>query len=402
MPCPKARIADILDMPRITTGLTASMSGPRPSAGVEIPLARPFVTQAEIDAVVDVLRTPHLSLGPKVPEFEEAFASYCGTRHAVACSSGTTGLHLLMLAMGVGPGDEVITTPFSFVASANCVLMVAAKPVFADIDPRTWDIDPAAVDRAVTSKTKALIPVDVFGQPANLDAINQIARQRGSKIVEDSCEALGSRYRGRMAGALCDAGVFGFYPNKQITTGEGGMIVTDDAALANLCRSYRNQGRDVQSGWLSHPRMGFNYRLSDIQCALGLAQLRRVNEIIETRRRVRDWYVERLAGDDRIELQFVRPESDVSWFVFVVKLADRYSPEDRDRVLHGLRSRGVGCSNYFAPIHLQPFYVERFGYKPGDFPVCERVAARTVALPFHHEMTKELVGRVCDEMQALL
>ena len=367
-----------------------------------IPLARPFVTQREIDAVVAVLRGPDLSLGPKVAEFETAFARYCGTQHAVACSNGTAGLHLLVRAMGIGPGDEVITTPFSFVASSNCVLMENAKPVFVDIDPHTWSIDVRGIEKAVTPRTKAIIPVDVFGQIADMDQIMPLAKRHRLRVIEDSCEALGSRFRGKAAGAWGDAGVFGFYPNKQITTGEGGMIVTDDAELATMCKSLRNQGRDTQGGWLAHQRMGYNYRLPDINCALGLVQLQRLSEIVGERTRVQRLYRERLSDESRLTMQRITAEQEISWFVFVVRLADRYTGEDRDRILRELRERGVGCSNYFAPIHLQPFYRERFGHKPGDFPICETTAARTIALPFHHELTEADVEFICAELRRLL
>jgi len=367
-----------------------------------IPLARPNITEAEIDAVATVLRSRQLSLGPKLVEFEQAFATYCRTKHAVACSSGTAGLHLLIRAMGIGPGDEVITTPFSFVASANCVMLEGARPVFVDIDPSTWNIRPDMIEAAVTPRTRAILPVDVFGQPAEMDPIREVARRRGLRVIEDSCEALGSRYRSRPAGSLGDAGAFGFYPNKQITTGEGGMIVTDDAELAALCRSLRNQGRDTSGGWLAHQRLGYNYRLSDINCALGLVQLRRIDEMIAVRKRIEALYRERLVDEPRIALQRVHPDVEMSWFVFVVRLADEYGQVDRDRILTTLAERGIGCSNYFAPIHLQPFYVERFGYNPGDFPVCEAVAARSVALPFHHELTEEDVDTICNELRRLL
>ncbi|MGD2108614.1 MAG: DegT/DnrJ/EryC1/StrS family aminotransferase [Phycisphaerae bacterium] len=367
-----------------------------------IPLARPFITQAEIDAVVAVLRTPHLSLGPKLTEFEERFAAYCSTRYAVACSSGTAGLHLLMLAMEVKPQDEVVTTPFSFIASANCVLMVGAKPVFVDIDRETWNIDPDLLEAAVTPKTRALIPVDAFGQVVDVEPIQAIARKHHLKVIEDACEALGSTYRGRRAGSLADAGVFGFYPNKQITTGEGGMIVTDDERVARVCRSLRNQGRDTNGGWLAHPRLGYNYRLSDVACALGIAQLERIDEIIAARRRVAELYRARLADEPRVVMQRIRPDVGMSWFVFVVRLSDEYTQQDRDGLLEALSERGIGCSNYFAPIHLQPHYVNTFGYKPGDFPVCEAVAGRTMALPFHHELTEEDVDFVCKSVGDLL
>jgi perosamine synthetase len=320
----------------------------------------------------------------------------------VAVSSGTAALHLLIHARGIRAGDEVITTPFSFIASANCVLMESAKPVFVDIDPETWNIDAAGIEAAVTPRTRAIIPVDVFGQPADMEAIMGIADKRGLFVMEDSCEALGSAYRGRPAGSLGHAGVFGFYPNKQLTTGEGGMIVTDDESLADLCRSLRNQGRDGGGGWLAHVRLGYNFRLSDVNCALGLAQLGRIKEIIAARERVYAWYVERLTDEPRLVMQVVRGDVKVSWFVFVVRLADEFAPGARDRILMGLTERGIGCSNYFAPIHLQPFYVERFGFVAGDFPECERVASRTIALPFHHELREGDVDYVCKTLRGLL
>jgi len=367
-----------------------------------IPLARPNITQAEIDAVVAVMNTPQLSLGPKGPEFERAFADYCDRKFGVCCSSGTAALHLLMIAHGIGPGDEVITTPFSFVASASCILMVGATPVFADIDPATWNIDPSAIEAAVTDKTKAVIPVDVFGQPADMDPILAIAEKHGLAVIEDSCESLGSRYKGRPAGAFGDASVFGFYPNKQLTTGEGGMIVTDKESLAEHCVSLRNQGRDAGGGWLAHTRLGYNFRLSDINCALGLAQLERMEEIVADRTRVYGQYAEALAGESRVRLQTVLDEIDVSWFVFVIRLADDYTLDDRNRILTELNARGIQCSNYFAPIHLQPFFVEQFGFKRGDFPTCEALSDRTIALPFHHELTESDIQHVCRELRGLL
>lgn len=367
-----------------------------------IPLARPNISQAEIDAVTGVLRTPHLSMGPMVAEFETAFAAYVGTREAIACINGTAGLHLIVRAMGIGKGDEVITTPFSFIASSNCILMEDATPVFVDIDPETWNIDVSRIEAATTPRTRALLPVDVFGQPPDMDAVNDIARRHSLRVIEDSCEALGSTFKGRPAGSLGDAGVFGFYPNKQLTTGEGGMITTNDAHLASMCRSLRNQGRDPGSGWLAHARLGYNYRLSDVHCAIGVAQLRRISEIIAHRSRVEALYRRRLAGEPRVSFQRVCPTVRMSWFVLVVRLSDDYSQADRDRMLETLRGRGIGCNNYFSPIHLQPFFVERFGYGPGSFPVCEAVAARTIALPFHHELDEGGVDRVCAELQRLL
>ncbi len=369
---------------------------------MEIPLARPDITPAEIDAVVAVMKTPHLSLGPKLAEFEAAFARYCGTQYAVAISSGTAALHLCMAAIGIRPGDEVISTPFSFVASSNCILFEGGRPVFVDIDPDTWNIDPSRIEAAITPRTRAIIPVDVFGQPADMDPILAVARKHGLCVVEDSCEALGARYHGRRAGALGDVGVFGFYPNKQITTGEGGMIVTNNESIARIARSMRNQGRGEGAGWLTHERLGYNFRLSDINCALGLAQLRRIDEILARRTRVAEMYLQRLAGDDRLRTQKIIPGVEMSWFVFVVRLADRYGEADRDRIMAELRARSIGCNRYFTPIHLQPYMRERFGFKPGDFPVCEAVAARTIALPFYGAMTEAEVDAVCDALRSLL
>ncbi len=367
----------------------------------DIPLARPNITQAEIDAVTAVLKTPHLSLGPKVPQFEEAFAAFCGRRFGVACSSGTAALHMLMLGSDIGPGDEVITTPFSFVASASCIVMAGATPVFVDVDPDTWNIDPARIEAAVTDKTKAIIPVDVFGQPADMDAILEVAAKHDLVVIEDSCEALGSSYKGKRAGSFGRASVFGFYPNKQLTTGEGGMIVTDDDALAAHCRSLRNQGRDG-GGWLAHARLGYNYRMSDINAAMGIVQLGRIDEIIAERNRVEGLYRREFADESRIALQQVLPDVEMSWFVFVVRLSDKYTPDRRNRILEQLSDRGIQCSNYFAPIHLQPCFSGRFGFSKGDFDVCEALAERTIALQLHHKLTENDIGYVCQELRRLL
>ncbi len=368
---------------------------------MEISLSRPDITQAERDAVLEVMLTPQLSLGPKVPEFEAAFCDYLGCRHAIAVNSGTSGLHLILRAMGIGIGDEVVTTPFSFIASSNCILFDAGKPVFVDIDPTTWNIDPKRIEAAITPATKAILAVDVFGQPADMDPIREIARKHKLWLVEDSCEALGAAYKGRKAGRLGDCGVFGFYPNKQITTGEGGMIVTDDDELDRLIRSMRNQGRDGM-GWLAHARLGYNYRLSDINCALGLAQIRRVEEILGRRDQVAQWYQARLAGEKRVTLQRILPEATISWFVFVVRLNDSYTQADRNRILEQMKAQGICCSIYFPPIHLQPFYVESFGFERGAFPICEALTDRTIAVPFHGQLSEADVDRVCTALQALL
>lgn len=368
---------------------------------MEIPLSRPDITQAERDAVHEVLCTPNLSLGPKVPEFEQLFCQYLGCRYALAVNSGTSGLHLVLRAMGIGAGDEVITTPFSFIASSNCILFDGGRPVFVDIDPETWNIDPARIESAITSRTRAIIPVDVFGQPVDMDSIRQIADKHGLRVLEDSCEALGATYKGRQAGTLGDAGVFGFYPNKQMTTGEGGMIVTSDETIYKRSVAMRNQGREGM-GWLGHARLGYNYRLSDINCALGIAQMRRLEEILARRRNVAEMYVSRLSDDKRIRLQRILPDCRISWFVMVVRLNDDYSAADRDRIIESLRQQGIGSSNYFPPIHLQPFYVQEFGYKRGMLPICETLSDRTLALPFHSLLTEADVDRTCQALFKLL
>ncbi len=354
-------------------------------ADERVPLARPDISQDDIDAVVSVLRTPHLSLGPKLPEFEQAFASFMGLARAVAVNSGTSALHLLVRALGLGPGDEMITSPFTFIASANCALFEGARPVFVDIDETTWNMDAERIEPAVTGNTKLLLPVHIFGRPMPMDRVMEIGLARGIPVVEDACESIGATYQGRLAGAFGLASTFAFYPNKQMTTGEGGMIVTDDEPLADLCVSMRNQGRDPGAGWLAHARLGYNYRLSDINCALGLSQLARLPAFIDARARVAERYLEALAGFEELVLPAPYADGNMSWFVFVVRLADRFTHQQRDAVLSDLRDQGIGCSNYFTPVHLQPFYAD-LGYRPGDFPVCEKVAARTIALPFYNRL----------------
>ncbi len=382
-----------------------SARSPKPAArpvNQPISLSGPDISQQEIDAVVAVLRTPQLSLGPRVPEFEAEFTRRLGCKHAIAVSSGTIALYLVWRAMGIGPGDEVITTPFSFIASSNSVMFDGGRPVFVDVDAATWQIDATRIEAAITPRTRAILPVDVFGAIPEMDAINALARRRGLRVLEDSCEALGATYKGRPAGTLAEAGVFGFYPNKQITTGEGGMVTTDDDRIAFLVRSMRNQGRDPDAGWLQHARLGFNFRLNDLCCALGIAQMHRLDEILAKRERVARWYTERLRQEPRVRLQAIPTDVRNSWFVMVVRLADDYSRPQRDQILEQLRQRGIGCSNYFTPIHLQPFYGEQFGYRAGDFPVCEALSERTIALPFHNLLSEAEVDRAVQTLRALL
>lgn len=367
-----------------------------------IHLSRPDITEREIEAVCEVLRGPNLSLGPKVGQFEQAFAQYMGRRRAVAVNSGTSGLFLCASAMGLGPGDEVITTSFTFVASVTSIMMTGARPVFVDIDPVSLNIDPAKIESAITQRTKAILPVEVFGNPAGFDQVCEVARRHNLPVIEDSCEALGSALNGRKAGTFGAMSVFGFYPNKQITTGEGGMILTDDDALADACVSLRNQGRTPNAGWLAHERLGYNYRLSDINCALGIVQLSRIDEIKAKRRQVAQWYREMLADEGRLIVPAEPQGCELSWFVFVVRLAEGFTRQQRDRILEQMNSRDIEVSNYFPPVHLMPFVAEQSGCRAGDLPMTESTSERTIALPFHNHLTKDDVTKVCRTLKHVL
>ena len=369
---------------------------------MRIHLSRPDISEKEIEAVCAVLRSPNLSLGPKLGEFENAFAEYTGRKRAVAVNSGTSGLYLCMLALGIGPGDEVITTPFTFIASATSIMMAGAKPVFVDIDPVSLNIDAAKIEAKITEKTKAILPVEVFGNPAGMDKVCEVAKKHNLAVIEDSCEALGSELNGKKAGTFGQMSTFAFYPNKQITTGEGGMILTDDDDLADMCVSLRNQGRGKSSGWLGHVRLGYNFRLSDINCAIGIVQLGRIEQFKAKRRQVANWYTEALSGDNRLIVPAEAEGCDVNWFVFVVRLAEGFTLERRNGILEGMRGAGVQVSNYFPPVHLQPFMVEQLGCNKGDFPITESVCSSTIALPFCNNLTKEDVAIVCEMLKKLL
>jgi perosamine synthetase len=368
---------------------------------MEIHLSRPDITGAEIEAVCSVLRGPNLALGPKLIEFEQAFTSYIGRKYAVAVNSGTSGLFLCMLAMGIGPGDEVITTPFTFIASATPIMMAGAKPVFVDIDPVSLNTNPAQIESKINENTKAILPVEVFGNPAGMDEICQVAQKHNLEVIEDSCEALGSALNGKKVGSFGTISVFGFYPNKQITTGEGGMILTDRQELADLCLSLRNQGRGKAGGWLAHERLGYNFRISDINCAIGTVQLSRIEEIKNKRSQVAKWYQQQFTGDERLIVQEAAPGCDFSWFVFVVRLA-RADVQKRDKILQAMLDSGIQVGNYFPPVHLQPFMVEKFGYKPGDFPITESVCSSTIALPFYNNLSKDEVITVSTTLKRCL
>jgi perosamine synthetase len=367
-----------------------------------IPLSGPDLTEDDIRAVADVLRSGRLSLGPALERFESRFAERTGRAHAVGVNSGTSGLHLCVRALGIGEGDEVITTPFSFVASTNCILFERARPVFVDIDPETYNLDPALIARSITPRTKAILAVEVFGNCAGFEEYERIARGHDLALIEDSCEALGGRLGGRPVGSFGDCSVFGFYPNKQITTGEGGIVVTDEPRLADLCRSMRNQGRADEGGWLDHVRLGYNYRLSEISAALGERQLARLEEIVARRRELAGLYHALLADVEDVRLPPQHDLDSASWFVYVVRLADRYDRADRQAVLSSLRRRGIGCRAYFPPIHLLPHVRAACGTGEGEFPHAERLADRTIALPFFNGLDAERVAEVVDALKAAL
>lgn len=387
----------------------------------KVPMSSPDLSAAEREAVNAVMHTPNLSMGGEITAFESAVCEYTGAKHALGVSSGTSGLHLCVRASGIGDGDLVITTPFSFVASANVMLFERAIPIFVDVDPLTGNIDPIKVRQAATdisrggaakekwlppqgvpraAPLKGLLPVDVFGQPADWHHLRETADQFNLKIIEDSCEALGAEYKGRPAGMLGDMGVFAFYPNKQITTGEGAMIATDDDEAADLMRALRNQGRAPGDTWLQHTHLGYNYRMDELSAALGRVQMTRLDEMLAKRAQVARWYAERLADVSGVELpQVVESTSKMSWFVYVI----RFAPEiDRDAAAAKLKENGIPCRPYFVPIHLQPYMAEKFGYREGDFPVTEDLGRRGLAIPFSGVMTEAQAETVCEEIKKVV
>jgi len=365
-----------------------------------IPLSNPDITNLEREAVLAVLNTPILSLGPQLPGFEQVIARYAGVKYAAAMSSGTAVLHCIVKALGIGSGDYVLTTPFSFISTSNCLLYEKAEPIFVDIDEKTYNITPGSVEKTYLSlpqakrqKVKAIFYVDVFGVPADGEGFETLGKKYGLHIIDDSAEALGSSREGRKCGSFGDAGLFAFYPNKQITTGEGGILVTNNEKLALLARSLRNQGRDEDAGWLQHARLGYNYRISDINCALGIAQMKRIEEIIAKRRKVKETYDAQFKDlfEKEILIPQVVPEACfLSPFVYVLRMADHFDQNHRNDLLKYLRKKGIGCSNYFTPIHLQPPY-QGLGWKPGDMPVTEKVSERTIALPFFNNLTENQI-----------
>ena len=384
-----------------------------------IPLSRPDVGELEVQYVTDVLRSGMLSLGPTVPTFETQFASFIGRKHAIAVNSGTSALHLCVRALGIGPDDEVITSSFSFVASTNCILYQGAVPVFLDIEPDSFNLSPKqiyrflsqrcernssghCIDKDTGRRVKAILPVHVFGMPCDMDAIERLAQDYGLFVIEDACEALGAEYHGRRAGTFGDAACFAFYPNKQMTTGEGGMIVTDDDALAETCRSMRNQGRNATSEWLDHARLGFNYRLSDIHAALGLAQLQRIESLLENRGSAAASYDEQLQGVRGLITPGRINGSKRSWFVYVVQLPSKNGSDIRDSVLRSLRSAGIGCQAYFPAIHRQPYMKGRFTTPFGTLKETEIASDACLAIPFFPTIDAAQITVVCHALKQAL
>jgi perosamine synthetase len=365
-----------------------------------VPLSGPYIDARDEELVLEVLRSGRMSLGPMVDRFEEAFAEKLGVPYAAAVSSGTAGLHLLCITAGIQPGDEVITSPYSFAASANCFVYEGAVPVFADIDSRTLNLDPAAVEAAVTSRTKAIVAVDIFGYPCELDPLRAIAEKHGLAFIQDSCEALGAKYKGQVIGAHGPSAVFAFYPNKQITTGEGGIVTTHSEDEWRAIRSLRNQGRGDDGGWLEHVRLGFNYRLSDINAAVGLGQVEKLDEILPLRSAVAKRYDELLAGIDGVEIPCADDaDHERSWFVYVVKLQDNAT---RERVIAHFERESIGFNRYLPSIHLQPYMRERYGFSEGMCPVSEDASSRTLALPFFTALEADAQERVAEALAAAL
>ncbi|MCX5815824.1 MAG: DegT/DnrJ/EryC1/StrS family aminotransferase [Proteobacteria bacterium] len=355
-------------------------------------MAMPDITSEEIQAVLRVMQSRNLSIGSQTVTFEGLAAGEARAGHAIAVINGTSALHLCMVAAHIKPGDEVITSPFSFIASANCILFERAKPVFVDIDPVTLNMDAGRIETAITERTRAIIVVHVFGQPADIDPIMEIAERHNLIVIEDACEAIGAEYKGRRVGVIGRAGTYAFYPNKQMTSGEGAVLVTNDEDWANLFRSLRNQGRDKFDGWLNHSRLGYNYRMSELNAAVGVVQIRRLDELLRKRDNVAQEYNRILSRLESVSPLKIAPTTTrMSWFVYVVRLAPGIS---RDKIIILLAERGIPARPYFSPIHLQPFYREQFGFKPGDFPESEAAGESILALPFYTNMKVEEIEMV--------
>ncbi|HTW66228.1 MAG TPA: DegT/DnrJ/EryC1/StrS family aminotransferase [Bryobacteraceae bacterium] len=355
---------------------------------MRIPLSAPDISEADIEAVVSVLRTTRLSIGPKMEEFERSIADFVDLPHGIAVSSGTAGLHLCLRALGISEGDEIIVPSFTFISVGNAILYERAEPVFVDIEPRTLNLDPAKLEQSISPRTRAIIAVHTFGHPADLDPILDIARRHGLPVIEDACEAIGARYRGRPAGGIGDFGVFGFYPNKPITTGEGGMVVARDSQIANTIRALRNQGRMERDGWLDHHLLGYNYRLSELNCALGLEQMKRIDDILAQREAIAIQYSEELKNIPEIITPPLKiKDGRICWFVYVIRV------QNRDEVLKTLTGQGIGCARYFAPLHQQPLFAP-YVNPHDDLKITEQAARQTLALPFFNRLAREQIQEV--------
>ncbi|MGA8409038.1 MAG: DegT/DnrJ/EryC1/StrS family aminotransferase [Candidatus Acidiferrales bacterium] len=369
---------------------------------MRIPLSSPDITERDIEAVTGVLRSSRLSLGPKLREFESALSQYLGAGEVIAVHSGTSGLHLCIRALGISEGDEVIVPSFTFIAAANAVRYERATPVFVDIEPETLNLDPTLLEAAITSRTRAILVVHTFGCPADLSHIVQVARRHRLYVIEDACEAIGAEFDGQKVGAVGDAGVFAFYPNKQITTGEGGAVVTNNSEVATKIRKLRNQGRGDSEEWFAHSELGYNYRISDIHCALGVEQLRRIDAILDRRQSIAAKYGQRLACEPDLKLPpLALPRRKISWFVYVIRLGETFTQLDRDWIVNEMRSRGIALGRYFAPIHLQPIY-RSCSNQPAALPVTEFHASRSLALPFFNRIRDDEIGEVCQTLVELI
>lgn len=383
-----------------------------------VPMSSPDINEEDKQAIYDTLQTGYLSIGPKIEALEQSFCDYTGAAEAIGVNSGTSGLHLCVRAAEIVEGDLVITTPFSFVSSTNVLLFERAVPVFVDVDPKTGNINSTHVKQAVediiskdpekmkkwlprkmngkVGPLKAILSVDVFGQPADYDQLQKISSNHDLVLIEDSCEALGAEYKHKKAGRFGDFGVFAFYPNKQITTGEGGLVISDDQKYADMIRALRNQGRAPGDTWLQHTYLGYNYRLDELSAALGVSQMKRVDTLIDNRQRVADWYNKKLCEVDGVETPFISPDTTrMSWFVYVIRLDEKIN---RDELAKRLDHAGIPVRPYFLPIHLQPYMAKQFGYQPGDYPVTEDIGIRSLALPFSGIMTEKQVDLVCEKL----
>ena len=368
----------------------------------KISLSKPEITKKDRQEVLNVLKTNFLSLGPKLNEFEKKLADFTGVRYAVALNSGTSALHLIIRALGIGKGDEVITTSFSFVSSSNCILYEGAVPVFVDIKSDTLNINPELIEKLITPRTKAILAVDVFGRPADWDLLKKIAKKHNLFLIEDSAEAIGSEFNGKKCGSFGDAAIFSFYPNKQITTGEGGVVLTNNKKIADLCKSMSNQGRKIDSGkWLEHEILGYNYRLDEMSCALGVSQLFKIEKIIKKRESIVKLYNQAFKDFDLVETPVFEKNKKISWFVYVIRLAKNLSNK-RDLIIKKMENKGIQCRNYFYPIHLQPFYKKMAGHKNILAPITEEASMTTIALPFYNNISKKEIDFVVKSLKQIL